>query len=735
MKTVLYILLAALFTSSVSYSLGAMLLRAARLKFHRSEERFFAFIAGSACLSTIVFLLTAAGLARKGVFWAVTIVILATGLWRRVYRTSGETLPPVPRFWNVLFWIAFGVFTWLYIGYALLPETSADAVSYHVALVARYAREHHFPLITTNMYANLTAGVEMLFLYAYTFGKEGAPRMIEFLFLLALPFGIRAYGQRIGRPVAGVVGAIIMYASPVAGIVGTVGLIDAAGTAVVFALFYAVWLWRACVDAPRLETRYLVLIGMLAGFAFDVKYTLGLAVLYAVGLVLASKRKRKQPWLKPVGVTAVSAFAMMAPWLIKNTIEVANPVSPFFNRIFPNPYIDAAFEDEYTQFLRHYENVQPWQVPLEVTVRGGRTQGLVGPVFLLAPLTLIALRYPAGRQLLLAAFVFLIPYVNNIGTRFLLAPAVFVAIALGLVLDAVPPAAALVLVAHCVLSWPHVVSKYCDQYAWRIERLDWPAALRRIPEPAYFRSMLPDYDIGLALNRLVPPSEPVLSASIGDQLYQSREIIVPYQSSFGRRLRDVMFRATTTDMQTNLRRTFAFSWRGVRRLKLRLLSDWPAPWVIGEIRVFYEGKELPRDPSWRLRASANPWIVGRAFDNSPLTVWSSGVNSEDGMYIQIDFGRVRRIDKVMVDLARNEEWALMRVEAENGTITLQSDEQVVPWPPRMRQAATDELKANGIHWMVFRDDELLADDLVNRAPQWGIKQAAESNGYRLWHLE
>ena len=53
--------------------------------------------------------------------------------------------------------------------------------------------------------------------------------------------------------------------------------------------------------------------------------------------------------------------------------------------------------------------------------------GQLGPVFLLAPLAFIAIRTAAGRQLLLAALVFVFPYFGNIGTRFLV-PAIFYAV-------------------------------------------------------------------------------------------------------------------------------------------------------------------------------------------------------------------------------------------------------------------------------------------------------------------
>lgn len=46
---------------------------------------------------------------------------------------------------------------------------------------------------------------------------------------------------------------------------------------------------------------------------------------------------------------------------------VQNPVSPFLNRVFPNPYVHVDFEDEMSSRI------------------GDKTPGVLGPVFLLAP--------------------------------------------------------------------------------------------------------------------------------------------------------------------------------------------------------------------------------------------------------------------------------------------------------------------------------------------------------------
>ena len=234
------------------------------------------------------------------------------------------------------------------LGNALAPESSPDGVAYHVALPARYLRDHGFRPITTNMYANLSQGVEMLFEYAFSIGKHSAASMVHFLFLLTLPFGIRAYGRRIGRPRAGVIAALLVYLSPVFGRDGTVAYVDVAAAAVVFAMFYAVELWR-----EQRTTGAAILAGLLAGFGFAVKYTLGIGVAYVLAVIALESRREWRQGLRALTAAALLAIAMMAPWLIKNTLFAGNPVSPFYNTVFPNPYVYASFEQQYRDFYRH----------------------------------------------------------------------------------------------------------------------------------------------------------------------------------------------------------------------------------------------------------------------------------------------------------------------------------------------------------------------------------------------
>ncbi|HEV2689939.1 MAG TPA: hypothetical protein VGV35_15375, partial [Bryobacteraceae bacterium] len=95
MKQLAAILFAAGFTGVVSLLSGKLLLQFLRLKLSRLEEFFLAYVLGSAALSTIVFALTAAGLAHRGNFLAAGLLIIAIAIRRGAHRFSTSTGTPL----------------------------------------------------------------------------------------------------------------------------------------------------------------------------------------------------------------------------------------------------------------------------------------------------------------------------------------------------------------------------------------------------------------------------------------------------------------------------------------------------------------------------------------------------------------------------------------------------------------------------------------------------------------
>ena len=61
-------------------------------------------------------------------------------------------------------------------------------------------------------------------------------------------------------------------------------------------------------------------------------------------------------------------------------------------------------------------------------------------------------------------------------------------------------------------------------------------------------------------------------------------------------------------------------------------------WTIAEMRVFSQGKEVPRAADWRMRAWPNGAEVQLAFDNNYATRWSTWQAITPHDRIEVAFG-------------------------------------------------------------------------------------------------
>jgi hypothetical protein len=158
-----------------------------------------------------------------------------------------------------------------------------------------------------------------------------------------------------------------------------------------------------------------------------------------------------------------------------------------------------------------------------------------------------------------------------------------------------------------------------------------------------------------------------------------------------------------------------------------------------ELRFFSNGVELPRDPSWRLRAWPNPWDVQMAFDNSPATRWRSWETAFPGMYIDADFGSNQSIDEVRLDTSLD--YANLRLQVESmgpdGTwVKIASDPQTqtIEVPVAIRKWASRELHARGIDYIVMQDTDWGADDMREDPASWGFETVAKGYGARIYKV-
>jgi len=768
MKQLAYISFGWLLTVLVSWCLGKLLFRRLSVRLYRQEEDVMAFMLGSACLSMLVFLICAMHLAYKPVFIAIAIAAIAAGIQQRIWQTSGEALPRLSGPWLLLFftiWVSFGV---VYLVNAFAPEASPDGTSYHLGLVAEYARVRGFPAITDNFYASLPQGMEMLFLFAFVWGRHSAAALVHCTYLLLLPFLILNYSRRLRMPMVGAAGGVLIFTAPIAGITGTSAYSDVAVAAVAFAVFALLEVWY-----EQREAALLVPIGILAGFDCAIKYTAFIAPIYTAGLIAYASWRSRKAVLRPTLLVVVSAAAVIAPTLVKNWIVVRNPVSPFFNRVFPNPYVHVDFEEEMSGRMRSYDVHSLRELVYDVTTRGDKTQGMLGPVFLLAPLALLALRCAPGRRLLVAALAFLLPYPANLGTRFLLPAATFLAPGIVAGISAGwpmrpfvalhasfswPPHArwhaaryagrlgmstavvvTLLVVVHAVLSWPTHVPWYAASSAWRLNEIPIRAAVRMEGEDDYLlRRIGGAYQMVRFIERATPPGSRIYAPSTRPQAYSSCELVCSFCSAAGIRLLDGLIVALHPDPRTA--RTMTLSSGPRRLLGIRLVQRATGAAIAPgffEVTVFGSEGELRPRSTWHFDAHPFPWDAGLAFDRNPVTRWKTWQKIVRGAWISVEFDHEQTVTAVKsVPNPASVRWTLEGKEASGGWFPLDaaSKDEVVPAPPNLRRAATQELKRNHFQYL-WLDANPDVDDLRNHPEEWGIRLITEFQGASLYSID
>jgi hypothetical protein len=738
MLEVLHIVFGAVFTVAVSTAMGTLLLRRLRLDLHRLEAALFAFVAGSGLLSLVIDLLCLVHQARRGVFLWGGLIAIAFAVWResRAPRRPAlpapqkalQVAPEIPASWWALFYLVFAGFFICYFFNALAPEVSPDGSGYHLGNVVRMWKHHGFAWDYHSIYSHLSQGMEMLFLMAFTFGRHSAAALVHFAFLSALPLLMVCYGRRFGLGRAALFAAILIYASPVIGMDGVAAYNDLALATVIFAVFYALQVW----DDSR-NPNYLILIGLLAGSAYGIKYTAFLAFPVAAAFVWW-----KWGRLRVVFLLSVPAALMIAPWILRNWIWLGNPFAPFLNGWFPNPYYHAGMEKIYVDGLNQYLGIKTnWEIPLQLTMRGGLVTGLFGPVFLLAPLALLSLRNRHGRRLLLAAVVFALPAYFNTGTRFLIPSAPFLALAMGLGLTGSPGVLAAVAIFHALVSWPSLLTTYCDPWAWRVSTVPVKAALRWEPEVPYIERHLGDYALKVPIEQTVPPGEKIFSFAGRPEAYIDRDIIVQYESTFGNLVQDIL-QAPAGHPPKN-RQRFSFlpvTTRGVRVLNIASAQNF---WTVAEMRVLSQGSPVPRAAGWRVSAWPNGWEAPLAFDNSYATRWSTWQAMSAYARLQIDFARAERIDAVLLECDAAWEARLqVEVLTDSGRwapITDTAEYSTDDPPDGIRLAATRDVKALGIRYLWINDSDFCAEDMKNYTKFWGITELVKGNGTRLYRID
>lgn len=740
MKQALAALLGAGLTVAACCALGMVLLRILKLGgFLRRGERWpLAMTLGASVLHLMVLAILAGHAAYWPVLLALLVAPLIWGVATRAWRPSPPTLGYVSPWLKWIAGVPAAAFSFVYFIYAWAPEHSPDGSTYHLGFVSRYLRTHSLEKITVNFYAMLSQGVELLYLPAFSIGRHSSASLVHLSFGIALAWAIFQFGRRQNAPWMGATAALLTFLAPVFGITASIAYIDVAAAAIVFSAFYWLELWDQEHDVNRDSWRLLIPVGLMTGYAIAAKLTVFTIAIYALGFVAWRTRR-----MKPLLIVSAGIALMAGPWIARNWIWYRNPLAPLGTAVFRNPYTHVLFEEQYREYLARYEVTDRSTLPREVTVGGHSTQGLVGPVFLLLPLGLLALRRRTGRHVWIAGLLLASTYPANIGTRFLIPALPFFSLAIAMAIGERPRLLAALLLVHAGLSWPTSIPDYADEYTWaldwRFQRFPWREALRRFDTDTYLRQVMDRYDAARLVNAHVPESASVLTFGGIPDAYTRPQVRVIFQSASNEVAGDILQMGVDIGQQPIRVHHFRFAPQKAQRFRLLQTATPPKgeQWNAHEVRFFREGLELPRKPEWRLQAWPNPWDIQMAFDNFPLTRWRSWETPTPGMFIDVDFGREETVDEIRVESSADSIHVRMEPQFQNASggwegITAQLESRDAPPVMNARRLATYELHRRGIDYILFVTGDPWAEDVANDPEAWGLRELGHEQNARVY---
>jgi hypothetical protein len=110
------------------------------------------------------------------------------------------------------------------------------------------------------------------------------------------------------------------------------------------------------------------------------------------------------------------------------------------------------------------------------------------------------------------------------------------------------------------------------------------------------------------------------------------------------------------------------------------------------------------------------------------------------MYVEVDFGRLQSASAVAVESSDDSGGVMLKLEgmgADGAWVTLsdQSIQSVQPIRASLRLAATAELKARGVHYLLIKPDNPGAGDMARYPRFWGMTSAGSIGDVRLFHIK
>lgn len=288
------------------------------------------------------------GIFALGIFgilyaWIVgiwTFVILSLGVWyeRRVILNGVKDLPGFSIKSGMTKTTLILLFTLAIVNLvgALGPETSFDALWYHLTFPKLYIQNHAITFIPGGLlyYSAMPKLGELFFVPALVFGNEIFAKGVQYVFGILTAVAIYKISRRYVAISLSLLACLVFYSNILVAWESTVAYIDLIRT------FYEIMaVWALLLWSDTRKKTWLYLSAIMLGFAISTKLlALGSLLIFTILIVYSfwnNKKTKLKYQYTSIPVYWFISLGIVLPWFIFSYIYTGNPVYPFFTAVYP----------------------------------------------------------------------------------------------------------------------------------------------------------------------------------------------------------------------------------------------------------------------------------------------------------------------------------------------------------------------------------------------------------------
>ena len=245
------------------------------------------------------------------------------------------------------------------------PETSFDALWYHLTLPKLYILEHGIFHIPGNLlfYSVMPKLTEMLYIPLLLFGNELGAKLIHFIFGVLTLIVIYKLSRKYLSRNFSLLAVLIFYSNLVVGWESIAAYIDLART-----FFEVLALWGFLKWTEKKQRKWIVVSGTMLGLAISAKIIAleSVFIFITLFIYLYSVNKEKIQYLiNNISIFCFFSILVPLPWFTFAFINTGNPFYPFFSKSidigtgFSLPDISHIINDLLNLFIYSNDPISP----------------------------------------------------------------------------------------------------------------------------------------------------------------------------------------------------------------------------------------------------------------------------------------------------------------------------------------------------------------------------------------